>query len=89
MEEALECKSDAGNRPLEGSGETVVGTGRGLEGEDPCRCADIAVRVWLQGWPASGSYAASMQAGSAINKQSDDTGRGMRGFPRGQSITRT
>lgn len=50
MEEALECEAEAGNRLLERSGKEVVGTGRGLEGDDPCRCADIAVRVLLQVW---------------------------------------
>jgi len=48
MEEALEYESGAGNRPLEGSGDEGVGTGRGLEGADVCCCADIAVRRLLK-----------------------------------------
>jgi len=72
VEEALEYDSDAGNRPLEGSGEDAVGTGRGLEGEDVCRCADIADRVLLQVWVETGSQAASMHSGGGINRQDDD-----------------
>lgn len=42
MDEAREYESGAGGRPLDGSGEEEVGTGRGLEGDDICRCSAIA-----------------------------------------------
>ena len=48
MDEALEYESAAGDRPLEGSWEEDVGTGRGLEGEEVCRCSHMVARGLLQ-----------------------------------------
>lgn len=69
MEEALEKESAAEARPPEGPGEDVVGTGRGLEGEDVCLCSDIAA----EGMTEFARQAHSKRSSDAIGMQNNYT----------------